>query len=503
MTRSEARKAPITKSIVDAAGIEARDYVIWDDGGSDTVKGFGLKVTPAGSKVYLYQYRIAAPGRGNQTPARKYTIGRHGEFTPDQARKRAKELRNLVERGIDPREQKEEARQAKEEAKRLAAEKARIDSDLVFEKLAERWLEQYEAERRPRSYQQAKSAIMAHLMPTKDGEPIKGRRTLHGKPLPSITRADLQAIVDGIPARQRATRRTVFTYASVLFGWAVKRGYISTSPLAAAEKPPVAKSRDRVLEDCELVEVWTATAKLAGPWGAFYRLAILTGQRREEVASLRWAELDRAKAVWTIPADRAKNGVAHIVPLSDGVVAELDLLAGMAGVDQAKRKWPGGGYVLTTTGKAAISGFSKAKTAIDAALLDLRQQAAEAGTEVYAMPAWRVHDLRRTLATGFQRLGVRFEVTEAVLNHVSGAKGGVAGIYQRHDWLAEKTEALALWAAEVAVLIAGHRRDAFKGTDDKADPKKWLTFIRRCAENGGRPIERDQGENVIPMRTKA
>lgn len=448
ISRSEARKAPITKTTVDAAKPGDAEVIIWDDGGRGTVKGFGLKVTPAGSKVYLFQYRIAAPGKANKTPARKYTIGRHGEWTPDQARKRAQELAIMVAQGIDPRELEEDQRKAREDAKRIAEEKAQLEADLSCEKVMERWLEHYEADHRPRSYQQAKSAVKAHLIPT-----AKGKRTLHGKPLPAVTRDDMQAILDSIPARQRATRRTVYTYASIFFGWALRRGYISENPLAPLTKPPVPKSRDRVLEDSELVELWNAAAAMPDPWGPFYRLAVLTGQRREEVAALRWAELDRAAATWTIPADRAKNGVAHIVPLSDTVLAELDRLAGMAEEGPSKRKWPSVGYVLTTTGRAPISGFSKAKKALDAKLLQLRQQAAGEGEEVVAMSAWRVHDLRRTLATGLQRLGVRFEVTEAVLNHVSGAKGGVAGIYQRHHWTDEKRDALNAWARRVLALV--------------------------------------------------
>jgi integrase len=185
---------------------------------------------------------------------------------------------------------------------------------------------------------------------------------------------------------------------------------------------------------------------MAMPWGPFYRIAILTGQRREEVAALRWAELDREAREWIVPADSVKNGVVHIVPLSGSVVQELDAIAGGEG-------WPKSGFVLTTTGRTPISGFSKAKKALDTKLLELRQAASDAELEVEPLAAWRLHDLRRTVATGLQRLGIRFEVTEAVLNHVSGAKGGVAGIYQRHDWKDEKRAALAAWAAHIDRLL--------------------------------------------------
>lgn len=433
-------KAPITKRTVDAAKPGKAEYVVWDDGGKETVKGFGLKVTPAGGKVYLYQYRLARPGKAAQTTPRKYTIGRHGDFTPDQARNRAQELAAMVAQGIDPRQLELDAFTAQDDAKRLAMEKARIDAELTFEKVAARWLAEYELGRRPRSYGQAKLVINKHLMPN-----------LRGKPLPSITRADLQAVLDGIPPRQQASRRTVYAYASIFWGWALQRGDIAENPIPTMAKPKAVKARDRVLSDDELITIWRATETLRAPLGAFYRVLLLTGQRREEVAGMAWAELDRASATWIIPARKAKNGVAHIVPLAPAVVEELDRLALAVQVkakdkEQDAKRWPKAGPVMSIRGTVALSCFSQAKTLLDAEI-------AKARTDAGSIRPWRVHDLRRTMATGFQRLGVRFEVTEATLNHVSGAKGGVAGIYQRHDWRDEKQSALETWARHVAAIV--------------------------------------------------
>lgn len=428
-------KAIISKRTVDAAMPASKDVILWDE----KLPGFGLKVTPAGGKSYLYRFRLARPGEAERTAPAKYSIGKHGELAPEQARKRAQELAALVAQGIDPRELEADSRRAKDEAKRQAKEKARLESDLAFFRMADLWLTHYEGEkgRRPSSVRQAKLVVENYLKPA-----------LGDKPLPHIARADLQPVLDAVPVTKKAMRRAVFAYASVLFGWAARRGDISRNPLVDMAKPPAPKARDRVLGDDELVEVWKAADTMPAPWGPFYRLAILTGQRREEVAALRWVELDRGAREWIIPADRAKNGVVHIVPLSDSVVQELDAIAGGKG-------WPKSGFVLSTTGRTPISGFSKAKKALDAKVLELRKKGSVAGSELELLPAWRLHDLRRTVATGLQRLGVRFEVTEAVLNHVSGAKGGVAGIYQRHDWKDEKRAALGAWAAHVDRLISG------------------------------------------------
>lgn len=441
----------ITKRTVDAAKPAAKDHFIWDD----DISGFGLKVTPAGGKVYVYQYRIARPGQAERTPAKRYTIGKHGNLTPDEARKRAKELAALVERGIDPRQQELDELAANDEAERLATEKARIEKELAFQKVAALWLDHYENEkaRRPSSVSLAKLVVNRYLSPA-----------LGNKPMPHICRADIQPIIDAIPVRRRGIRRAVFAYASVLFGWAAKRGDIASNPLVDMVKPEAPKSRDRVLSDPELAEIWRASEMISDPFGPFFRLLILTGQRRSEVAGMTWAELDRPSATWTIPAARAKNGVAHIVPLSAAVVTELDRLAKLDDddVQQVDRPtWPKAGFVLTTTGRSPISGITKAKIALDTAVLKARreEEADEAPENAEPLPLWRIHDLRRTLATGFQRLGVRFEVTEAVLNHVSGAKGGIAGIYQRHDWKDEKRTALDAWARHIQAILEPPRSD--------------------------------------------
>jgi integrase len=168
------------------------------------------------------------------------------------------------------------------------------------------------------------------------------------------------------------------------------------------------------------------------------RLLIVTGQRREEVSSLSWEELEQHERMWTLPGDRAKNGEPNRVPLNELAVAVLDAVAG-------KSTWPRRGKVFSTSTGGGFTGYHKGKEKLD-------RMVAEDGGDPIA--PWRLHDLRRTLATGFQRLGVRFEVTEAVLNHVGGSRAGVAGIYQRHDWKAEKREALDLWNNHVVSILA-------------------------------------------------
>jgi integrase len=188
------------------------------------------------------------------------------------------------------------------------------------------------------------------------------------------------------------------------------------------ETPPAVKARDRWLSDEEVGLVWSNAMPTHPCFGPIVRLLIMTGQRREEVSSLCWEELDRTERMWTLPGERAKNGEPNRVPLNTLAVDVLDEFAGTT-------IWPRRGKIFSTSTGGAFTAYHKGKEKLD-------QLIAQKGDG--PIPAWRLHDLRRTVATGFQRLGVRFEVTEAILNHVGGSRAGVAGIYQRHDWKAEK-----------------------------------------------------------------
>jgi integrase len=267
---------------------------------------------------------------------------------------------------------------------------------------------------------------------------------LGNKPLNDITRKDINAVLAPVKTKA-ATAANLFGVIRRLLRWAVEQEDLERSPIEGVKGPKPPPSRDSVLDDAELQLVWKASDALGYPFGPLIRLLILTGGRREEIAALEWAEIDRETCVWVLPPSRSKNGVAARQPLSSLAVAELDILAERHGTATS---WPKSGLVFSTTGNTSVSGYSRAKNRLDKAIDALTEK-----QDAVPLAPWRVHDLRRTLATGLQRLGVRFEVTEAVLNHVSGSKSGVAGIYQRHDWAQEKAAALDAWAAHVAALL--------------------------------------------------
>lgn len=440
----------ITKSSVDALRPGPKDQVLWDG----KVPGFGVKVTPAGSKVFLFQYRLG--GRGSKV--RRYTIGKFGALTAESARRQAQDLAAKVLRGVDPQSER--------------ATKRREAIDLAFPSYLDAFVSDCIKADWKGSADEVEAMLRKRALPS-----------LKSKALPEITRSDISAIIR--PVRDKpGLANKLFAVLRYMFRHAVSEGDLLVSPMEGMKPPPVPAARDRILSDDELALIWSASGGLGSPFGPMVRELILTGARRNEVAALPWAELSQDKAEWSLPASRAKNGEATVYPLSSPAVAEMDCMAKALG----KSRWPNKGFVFTTTKETAVSGFSRAKSRLDALIK-------KANGDV-ALPDWRLHDLRRTLATGMQRLGVRFEVTEAILNHRSGSRSGVAGVYQRHDWLPEKRDALRLWAAHCAAVAAGHRAGDFKAADDEDGVKGWKRFVLAWAGRGGPP---DNENNVVPL----
>lgn len=393
----------VNKRTVDALKPGAGVDFLWDD----DLKGFGVKITPAGAVAYVYQYRMG----GREAKTRRYTIGAHGSpWTPTTARTEAERLGLLVAQGIDPAE---------------ADKKRRHEAvSLAFRSYAQTFHDSCKGDGWRKLVERS---LRLHVVPV-----------LGSKALPSITRADVVAVFDAMPTEQQAGRRNTFAILRRLFKWAIWRGDLTRSPMDGMETPPPVKARDRVLSDDELRRVWLAAPGCHRCFGPILRLLIVTGQRREEVTGMAWTELDRGGAMWRIPGERTKNSEPHTVPLSTLAIETIDKLA-------KGEKWPRRGAVFTTSNGEPFAAHAKGKQKMDKLL------AADGGDPI---PAWRLHDLRRTLATGFQVLGIRFEVTEAVLNHLSGARSGVAGVYQRHHWTDEKRTALQAWADHINRLLA-------------------------------------------------
>jgi integrase len=257
---------------------------------------------------------------------------------------------------------------------------------------------------------------------------LKKFQGLFVKPLGQIARSDVVRVLDQIIASgtpYRANR--ALAALKKLMNWALDRGMIEVNPITGLKPPHRERAREVVLSDEELLSLIRAADAEGYPFGDAFKMLILTGQRRSEVAEMRWSEVDLTRNLWTIPAERAKNGSRHDVPLSEAALKNLRSLPRFLNSD----------LVYTTNGRTPISGFGRAK----------RRVKHEAGVE-----DWRIHDLRRTVASGMARLGVAPHVIEKALNHKSGIISGVAAVYNRYAYEVEKREALERWSTYISSI---------------------------------------------------
>ncbi len=313
----------ITKRTVDALIASGSEGFLWDDG----IKGFGAKITKSGAVSYILQFRMG----GREARTRRYTIGGHGSpWTPTTAREEAVRLSLLIAQGVDPVEVENQRR--------------REAVDLAFDNYADHF---------ERSCVGCGWKLLVERSLRMHAKPV-----LRFKPLKKITRADVVAVFDRMPDGQVANRRNVFAVLRRMFRWAVSRGDIDRSPMEGMETPPAVKARDRWLSDEELAKIWRHAPDTHPCFGPIVRLLIVTGQRREEVASLHWDELDQADLMWTLPGNRAKNGEPNRIPLNSLAICVLDAVAG-------RKDWPRRGKVFATSTGGGFTGYHKGKEKLD------------------------------------------------------------------------------------------------------------------------------------------
>ena len=375
-----------------------KDRLVFDD----AQRGLAVRATASGGRTYLCQYTL------NRQKWR-VPLGSCSALSLSKAREAAAAIMGDVAKGRNP------AAERKEVAAAEWAKRAR--GRLTLAVLIQDWSRLHLIHRRPRYAAEAVRALRhgfaKHLdLPADD---LDRAAVVHA--LDSLSRRHK----DKGGSRQTALRGTgiagrTAAYGRACFAWAIKRGTVPSNPFAELPLSTVVNKRDRVLRDEEAAAIWRAAGKAPLPYGAIVRLLMLTGQRREEVAGMTRAELSEDLATWTIPATRTKNGIPHLVPLSQPARELLHALpSDRPGDVQGAHRRAELALVFPGERGTPFSGWSKAKSALDTAS---------------RVSGWWLHDLRRTLATGLQRLGVRLEVTEAVLNHLSGSRAGVVGIFK-------------------------------------------------------------------------
>ena len=393
--------------------------------------GLRLRVTAGGGASWGLACRDQAKAM------RRYKLGDYPAITIAKAREQARELRGDVRRGADPIAEK----RAKAEANRAKAER----KESTVQRLVEQWEAKHLAKRSTRYRGEAVRALTVALKKDWTKAAADLDRAAVRKALDALSN---RTGTKGMVGDRSAIQRRTAAYGSACFGWALERELVVTNPFLAIPLPEAAPSRDRVLTDAELAEVLQA-AGIKSSYGRIIWLLATTGQRASEVGGMRWEELSADLKTWTVPGARMKNRKAHVVPISDAArVAFKDL----------ERPENGKGLVFPSSAGTPFARWSECKLILDLAIQKTRNMAL--GVRAEAIPLWRVHDLRRTLATGLEALGIRMEVTEAVIGHVSGKRSGIVAVYQRHEYGAEKRVALDTWGARVATFVTGEQAES-------------------------------------------
>ena len=401
--------------------------------------GLYLIVQPSGAKSWALRFRRpdgrpaklalgSAYTNASKEPDAAPVLG--GHLTLAAAHRLVAELRHQIAQGRDP-----AATHIADKARRRAA--AVEGAANTFAVAARDFIEQYASRKVRRWPEQARLlGLNPHdltLIPKGLADRWRNR------PVTDITTGEIYELIEetrqrGAPGLERrsdspteARARAMLSCLSRLNRWLVQHRRIEQNPCAGVHRPAAPLARDRVLTNTEIARFWAATGDLAEPFGTVLRLLLLTGCRLNEVTGMRRAELSEDGASWNIPGARTKNRRPHTVPLST-------LARKLLGEHSRQND-----LIFSTTGTTPVSGWSKIKRRLD-------------GTMV--IPPWRIHDLRRTAVTGMAELGIRPDVIERLVNHISGHRAGVAGIYNRSELLLERRAALERWATHIAGLVS-------------------------------------------------
>ncbi|MFC3725462.1 tyrosine-type recombinase/integrase [Neoaquamicrobium sediminum] len=387
----------LTARFVETVKAETRtDY--WDD----VVRGLVLRVSPSGVKSWTVVYTRESDGS-----KRRVTLGKFPAVQLEKARAKALATVTAVIDGKDP-----------------AADKRARREAMTVEDLGALFIEKY-ARRHKKTWAEDERLLKREVYPE-----IGSMKAL------AVKRRDLLDIIEAkADAGYLAQSTQILAVIRKMFNWAVDSDYLETSPATGIKPRGKAVRRDRVLSDDEVRTIWQSlpAAALRAGMDDIFRLLFLTGQRSGEVAGMRRGEIDVDAATWTIPGSRTKNGLTHVVPLPDAALAIVrDRLDKADDEPDAP--------LFTRIGEPIES--------------NAVAQAARLRLQVAGEP-WTPHDIRRTVATGLAGIGIMPHVIEAVLNHISGFRSGVAGIYNRNRYEPEKRRALDQWAERLDAIVSG------------------------------------------------
>jgi integrase len=396
--------------------------------------GLAVRVTDKGTKTFVLVARF--PGSSNPT---RRAIGEYGALTLEGARETARKWLQLIHRGLDPK--------VEEQKEREEAARKRVNT---FEAVVEDYLTDIPTRKRNRHVEQDEREIRRELLQRvdKDGK-VVWRNKWAKKPIADVTDADIAELIGEIRDRPApGMAYNAWGHVKAIFSWAMwperRQGYgLTVNPTAHLQPKHFKLTKTistRVLSDEEIRAYWAAAEATPYPLGPFYKLLMLTGQRKAEVSDMERPEISHNRRLWTVPDERFKSGQSHIVPLSDDAMKLLDSLPRFEGENTGQCLFS------TTLGVKPINGFSRAKSALDATMLaELKKNDPSA-----KLPEWVFHDVRRTVRTRLSGLRVNADVAEMVIGH---GKTGLRRVYDQHEFEGEMREALEKWAAALKRII--------------------------------------------------
>ncbi len=392
----------LTKRNIDAFLYEGNNSTAWDIRWDTVIPGFGVRVYPSGKKSYIVRYT-------HKNRKRLHTIGQTSKITLNEARDLAVKHLAKIADDIDP-----------------AAEKRRMRGAETVSKAFDTFIERY-AKVKNKNWAETKRIFDNDVLPH-----------IGNRSVPEITKQDISGLIDKIVDRGAGTMANR-TLANVkkFFSWCVERDYIQFSPAEKISKPAPVVSRDRVLIADEIRDIWYACEEIGYPYGVIVQLAFLTAQRRNEIVTMKWGDIDFKNKIWHLPRENTKTDKANDIPLSP---LALEILK------KAPRQ-EGSDLVFTTTGKTPYSGFTKSKNNLDKRVQKIRTR-----ENLPSVPDWRFHDIRRTAASHMAGMGTAPHVVEKILNHSSGIISGVAAVYNRYEYGEEKKQALLKWSRYLEAL---------------------------------------------------
>jgi integrase len=361
--------------------------------------GFGVRVSYGGRKAFQVFTRINGK-------LHRFTLGSYPKLSLSEARDGAEKIIKDATKGISPAEREAEDRR-----------KAQSDRRNTFRAVADEFMADHAKNLRTKDEMQR--MINTDLLPAWGDRPIA-----------SITRADAKALIREKARTAPIAANRLLSLVSKIFSWALDEEIIDASPAVRLKRPASEQARERSLTADEIAALWPAFTALGYPFGHGLKFLLVTGQRRGEVSGMKWSEIDGDG--WLIPGTRAKSKQGHRVPLSTLALEILEETPNL------------GEFVFTSTrGLSALDGWENAKRRVDSFLKK-------------PIAPWRIHDLRRTMATQMRSLGVDRLVVSKLLNH---AEAGVTKTYDRYAADPEKATAMGRWSDRLKEIISGTKRE--------------------------------------------